>query len=86
MTISNGSWEKSNVDENKFYKQAKEFWEKHFKGTMSFDVYMAQVYEKIKAYEVMPTEDKQKFIQSQIKLLDKATHEIKKFKEERYDK
>ena len=78
----NGTWKKEKINDNEVYKRAKEFWEKHFKGTsMTFDVYLAQIYEKVNLYNLMTDEDKAKYMQSQMKLLGKAEREIEKAKE-----
>jgi hypothetical protein len=79
--MPSGSWKENNIDENKIYAEAKEFWNKYFKNSgLTLDVYMAEIYQRMKVYAVMPKEDQQKFLESQLKLLDRAEHAIQQVK------
>lgn len=75
------------LNDNKLYKQAREFWEKFVKVTgISWDAYYLQIKDQMNIYYSLPDSDKRKFLDTRMMLLGKAERAIQKVKEEHYNK
>jgi hypothetical protein len=72
------------LNKDKVYHKAKEYWEGHLKNVMPFEVYYEQIKDQLNIYYSLPDDDKRKFLDTRMMLLNKAEREIKKMKETYY--